>query len=73
MFGTGLRIVHLNDPALETQLTEAVQRSWEDAPLVREPLQRKAIEQIDASRAGLERVFRLVDSGPVRPGHQLGG
>lgn len=73
MFGTGLRIVHLNDPALQTQLTEAVQRSWHDAPLVREPLQRKAIEQIDASRAGLERVFRLVDSGPVRPGHQLGG
>ncbi|MFI7001035.1 polysaccharide pyruvyl transferase family protein [Nocardia sp. NPDC050175] len=73
MFGTGLRIVHLNDPALDKTLTEAVRESWAEAPVVREALQQKAIEQIEASRAGLERVFRLVESGPVRPAHQLGG
>ncbi|MFG1798116.1 polysaccharide pyruvyl transferase family protein [Nocardia sp. NPDC049149] len=72
MFGTGLRIVHLNDPELDTALTEAVQQSWDEAAAVRDALQHKAVEQIDASRAGLERVFRLVDSGPVRPGHTRG-
>ncbi|MFQ6392879.1 polysaccharide pyruvyl transferase family protein [Nocardia sp. KC 131] len=66
MFGTGLRVVHLNDAALEDNLGRAIQEVWDDAPAVRDPLRQKAVEQIDASRAGLERVFRLVESGPVR-------
>lgn len=73
MFGTGLRIVHLDDPALDQTLTDAVRDLWDEAPSVRDALQQKAVEQIDASRAGLERVFRLVESGPVRPGHHRGG
>jgi polysaccharide pyruvyl transferase WcaK-like protein len=66
MFGTGMRVVHLNDPALEANLTRVIEEVWEGAPAVRDPLRQRAVEQIDASRAGLERVFRLVESGPVR-------
>ncbi|MFD0363299.1 polysaccharide pyruvyl transferase family protein [Nocardia sp. GCM10030253] len=66
MFGAGLRVVHLNDAELENNLGRAIREVWDDAPAVRDPLRQKAVEQIDASRAGLERVFRLVESGPVR-------
>ncbi|MET8778424.1 polysaccharide pyruvyl transferase family protein [Nocardia sp. NPDC004654] len=65
MFGAGLRVVHLDDPDLESALRQAVDELWEAAPGLRDPLQQKAVEQIDASRAGLERVFRLVENGPV--------
>lgn len=73
MFGAGLRVVHLNSGGLEAELTRAILEVWEEAPSVRDVLQARAVAQIDASRAGLERVFRLVDNGPVRQGHRLGG
>ncbi|MFI6865262.1 polysaccharide pyruvyl transferase family protein [Nocardia sp. NPDC050406] len=60
MFGAGLRVVHLDSTDLERELTHQVRELWEAAPDVRETLRHKAVEQIDASRAGLERVFRLV-------------
>lgn len=66
MFGTGLQVVHLNDAELEDNLGRAIREVWDDAPAVRDSLRQKAVDQIDASRAGLERVFRLVESGPVR-------
>ncbi len=65
MFGAGLRVVHLDDPDLDSALREAVDELWAAAPGLRDPLQQTAVEQIDASRAGLERVFRLVENGPV--------
>ncbi|MGV9817252.1 polysaccharide pyruvyl transferase family protein [Nocardia xishanensis] len=65
MFGAGLRVVHLDDPDLDAALRQAVDELWEAAPALRDPLQQKAAEQIEASRAGLERVFRLVENGPV--------
>ncbi|WP_433723615.1 polysaccharide pyruvyl transferase family protein [Nocardia sp. CA-129566] len=67
MFGTGLRVVHLNDPKLEQELTMALDELWDDAPALRDPLQQRAVDQIDAGRSGLERVFGLVENGPVRP------
>ncbi|WP_330254630.1 polysaccharide pyruvyl transferase family protein [Nocardia sp. NBC_00565] len=73
MFGAGLRVVHLNDPKLEQELTMAVDELWDDAPALRDPLQQRAVEQIDAGRSGLERVFGLVESGPVRPVPRSGG
>lgn len=60
--GAGLRIVHLDSEHLETELTRAIRQLWEAAPDLRDTLQRKAAEQIDAGRAGLERVYALVDS-----------
>ncbi|MFJ4657381.1 polysaccharide pyruvyl transferase family protein [Nocardia sp. NPDC088792] len=59
--GAGLRIVHLDSEHLETELTRAIRQLWEAAPDLRDTLQRKAVEQIDAGRAGLERVYGLVD------------
>ncbi|MEV0293571.1 polysaccharide pyruvyl transferase family protein [Nocardia sp. NPDC050710] len=73
MFGTGLRVVHLDDPDLDARLSRTVGELWDAAPALRDPLQQKAMEQIDASRAGLERVFGLVEKGPVRPVRRLGG
>ncbi|WP_280276469.1 polysaccharide pyruvyl transferase family protein [Nocardia wallacei] len=61
MFGTGLRVVHVGDPDLRGTLTAAVRELWESAPDMRDPLQHKAVEQIDAARAGLARVFELVE------------
>ncbi|MFX0577494.1 polysaccharide pyruvyl transferase family protein [Nocardia nepalensis] len=72
MFGTGLRVVHLDDPELEQELTMAVDELWDDAPALRDPLQQGAVEQIDAGRSGLERVFGLVENGPVRPVRRSG-
>lgn len=60
MFGAGLRVVHLDSTDLERELAQQVRELWEAAPELRDTLQHKAVEQIDASRAGLERVFRLV-------------
>lgn len=73
MFGTGLRVVHLNDPKLEQELTMALDELWDDAPALRDPLQQRAVDQIDAGRSGLERVFGLVENGPVRPVQRSGG
>ncbi|MCU1644304.1 MAG: hypothetical protein JWN03_4579 [Nocardia sp.] len=64
MFGTGLRVVHLDVDNLETELTCAVRELWESAPELRDTLQQKAVEQIDTGRTGLDRVFRLVEEGP---------
>lgn len=60
MFGAGLRVVPLATGDLDTELTLAVRELWESAPELRDTLQQKAVEQIDAGRAGLDRVFRLV-------------
>ncbi|MFE9324759.1 polysaccharide pyruvyl transferase family protein [Nocardia sp. NPDC052278] len=73
MFGTGLRVVHLNDPELEQELTLALDELWDDAAALRDPLQQRAVEQIDAGRSGLARVFGLVENGPVRPVPRSGG
>ncbi|WP_280447028.1 polysaccharide pyruvyl transferase family protein [Nocardia brasiliensis] len=67
MFGTGLRIVRLDDSALEQQLTDAVRELWTAAPELRERLQDKATEQIAAGRTALERVFRLVEASAPAP------
>lgn len=63
----GLRIVHLDVEDLDTELTSAIRDLWESAPELRDTLQQKAVEQIDAGRAGLERVYGLVAGGERRP------
>ncbi|MCX4093203.1 polysaccharide pyruvyl transferase family protein [Nocardia sp. alder85J] len=60
MFGAGLRVVSLDDD-LEHTLTAAVRELWDDAPALRDPLRQRAVEQMDLARAGLDRVFRLVE------------
>ncbi|WP_249359345.1 polysaccharide pyruvyl transferase family protein [Nocardia cyriacigeorgica] len=62
MFGAGTRIVHLDDEALAEVLTEAIDDLWRTAVGSRETLWCSASKQIEASRAGLDRVFELVDT-----------
>ncbi|MFE3442745.1 polysaccharide pyruvyl transferase family protein [Nocardia sp. NPDC059180] len=62
MFGAGTRIVHLDDEALAETLTEAIDELWQSAVPSRVRLRCRASEQIEASRAGLRRVFALVDA-----------
>ncbi len=61
MFGAGLRVVHLDSAALESELSAAVAAVWNEAPAVRDALQQKALEQIEASRAALARACGLVE------------
>ncbi|MEC3955829.1 polysaccharide pyruvyl transferase family protein [Nocardia sp. CDC153] len=63
----GLRIVHLDVDNLDAELTRAVRQLWESAPEVRDTLQQRAVEQIDAGRAGLDRVAGLVAGGEAGP------
>ncbi|WP_245717262.1 polysaccharide pyruvyl transferase family protein [Nocardia jejuensis] len=61
--GAGLRIVHLGADDFDTELTRAIGELWESAPELRDTLQQRAVEQIDAGRAALERVRGLVAAG----------
>jgi polysaccharide pyruvyl transferase WcaK-like protein len=67
MFGQGLALVRLDDPDLEQTLTVAIDQAWRTAPEVREPLRTRAREQIDASRAGFDRVAGLTQARPATP------
>lgn len=64
MFGTGIAVVHLDDPDLRDILARSIRDAWNDAPALRKPLQHKAIEQIAASKAAFERISRLVATKP---------
>ncbi|MFC3435188.1 polysaccharide pyruvyl transferase family protein [Nocardia seriolae] len=66
----GLRIVHLDADNLDAELTRAVRQLWESAPELRDTLQQRAVEQIDAARAGLDRVYGLVAGGAGLPGER---
>ncbi len=65
MFGAGLRVVRSGVDHLESELPQAVRELWEFAPELRDTLQQRAVEQIDSVRAGLDRVFRLVEQRPA--------
>jgi polysaccharide pyruvyl transferase WcaK-like protein len=62
MFGGGLTVVRLDDPALEARLGTAVSAAWEAAPRLRPTLRARGDEQILASRQAFERVFELVEA-----------
>jgi polysaccharide pyruvyl transferase WcaK-like protein len=70
MFGQGLTLVRLDDPGLEQTLAAAIEQAWRTAPDVREPLRARARQQVDASRAGFDRVAGLTQlraAAPVGP------
>ncbi|MFE3290946.1 polysaccharide pyruvyl transferase family protein [Rhodococcus sp. NPDC059234] len=66
MFGGGLTVVHLDGEQLEETLTNTMRELWDEGPDLRVPLQAKALAQVAASRAGFDRIFRLVESGRGR-------
>lgn len=61
MFGLGLEVVHLDEVGLSKRLTDAVRAAWASASDVREPLRARALEQIEASKAGFARIFDIVE------------
>ena len=67
MFGQGLTLVRLDDPELEQTLVTAIDRAWQAAPVVREPLRAAARMQIDASRAAFDRVATLIQEHTTAP------
>jgi polysaccharide pyruvyl transferase WcaK-like protein len=61
MFGGGLSLIRLDDPALEARLHEAVRTLWAQAPVLRDGLRARAADQIRRSAALYERIFELVE------------
>ena len=59
-FGEGCQTVLLNEPALPERLHNAIERAWQNADTLREPLQAAALRQIELSRRSYERVKDLV-------------
>jgi polysaccharide pyruvyl transferase WcaK-like protein len=73
MFGPGLDLISLDDLRLERTLSTAIDRAWQGATVIREPLRARARAQIDASRAAYDRVATLIQThtaastGPAEP------
>ncbi|GAA2062404.1 polysaccharide pyruvyl transferase family protein [Williamsia deligens] len=61
MFGDGLTMIALDDPALASRLSTAIADAWTQAPTVRARLREAAREQIALSRAVFDDVFALVE------------
>jgi colanic acid/amylovoran biosynthesis protein len=59
-FGEGCQTIFLNEPALSRRLYSAIERAWENADELREPLQAAARRQVGLSRGSYERVKDLV-------------
>jgi len=58
-FGEGCQTILLNEPALPQRLCSAIERAWQDADKLREPLQAVALRQIELSRRSYERIKSL--------------
>ncbi|WP_068278041.1 polysaccharide pyruvyl transferase family protein [Aldersonia kunmingensis] len=61
MFGCGLWMVSLDDDRLAESLDTAIRTAWYEAEPLREPLRKRAAEQIQLSRAGFDRIFSVVE------------
>jgi polysaccharide pyruvyl transferase WcaK-like protein len=59
-FGEGCQTIVLNEPELPQRLASAIERAWQSADRLREPLQEAALRQIESSRMSYERVRDLV-------------
>ena len=58
-FGEGCQTILLNEPALPQRLYSAIERAWNNADKLREPLRAAALRQIELSRRSYERVKDL--------------
>ena len=58
-FGEGCQTILLNEPDLPQRLCSAIERAWQNADELREPLQTAALRQIELSRRSYERVKDL--------------
>ena len=59
LFGEGCQTILLNEPGLPQRLDSAIERAWQNADKLREPLQAAALRQIELSRRSYERIKDL--------------
>lgn len=67
LFGPGCRVILLDDPQMQTQLTQAIDQAWDTAESLRPTLVAAAERQISAANDAYERLFGLVN-GPASRG-----
>jgi polysaccharide pyruvyl transferase WcaK-like protein len=65
-FGTGCKMVQLDDPQWPSQLTEAIARSWESAEQIRPQLWDAAGRQVERSHLAYQTVYELVNARSQR-------
>lgn len=70
MFGGGLRLLQLDDPALDGTLTAAMHQAWRQSDESREGLRKAARHQIQLGHEAFEHVYALVE--PARVEHRRG-
>jgi len=58
-FGEGCQTILLSEPALPQRLHSAIERAWQNADKLCEPLQAAALRQIELSRRSYERIKDL--------------
>jgi colanic acid/amylovoran biosynthesis protein len=58
-FGEGCQTILLNEPALPQRLHSAIERAWQNADRLREPLRAAALRQIELSRRSYSRLKDL--------------
>ena len=68
-FGEGCQTILFGEPALPQKLNDAIERAWQNADKLREPLQATALRQIQLSRNSYERLKDLAAFPKVAAGH----
>jgi colanic acid/amylovoran biosynthesis protein len=58
-FGEGCQTIFLNEPGVPEKLYSAIERAWQDADELREPLRAAALRQTELSRRSYERIKDL--------------
>ena len=65
-FGEGCQTIFLNEPDLPERLKGAIERAWQNADELREPLQTATLRQIELSRRSYERIKDLAAAARKR-------
>jgi polysaccharide pyruvyl transferase WcaK-like protein len=68
-FGEGCQTILLSEPALPQKLHDAIERAWQDANKLHEPLRAAALRQIESSRRSYVRVKDLACHTMANAGH----
>jgi polysaccharide pyruvyl transferase WcaK-like protein len=65
LFGPGCETVVLDDPDVFAKISNAIEKAWQSAEMVRLPLQQAALRQIDQSWKAYEQIRDLLDSQKI--------
>jgi colanic acid/amylovoran biosynthesis protein len=68
-FGEGCQTILLDEQALPQRLHIALERAWQNADKLRDPLQAAALRQIELSRRSYERLKGLVGYAKANARH----